>query len=209
MHFKCEANAEIIVNSLQLIVKEDNYMECDKFGRNDTLEGIIKKAKQKKEQEERVKAYLEAKEKERIESFIQKGREEKKEVLEKIVEEVSEKTAQELEAEKKAKIAEERKAKKEAEIASDIEKFEKTVYDKIFDRFRGNKFDVMSKTMIPEIVIKQFLCKKWDIIGEYLDIEGNFKYSFTKIVNAECGEFTMRPYINLYELEEEELEEQV
>lgn len=209
MHFKREANARVTVNSLQLIVKEDDYMKCDKFGRNEKLEDIIKKAKQKKEQEERVKAYLESKEKERIESFIQKGREEKKEVLEKIVEEFPKKTAQELEDERKAKLAEERKAKKEAEQASAIEKFEKDVYDKIYDRFRGSKFDVMAKSEIPKIVIQKFLCKNWDIVGEYLDIEGNFKYTFTKILNAECGEFTMRPYVNLYELEEEALEEQV
>lgn len=46
----------------------------------------------------------------------------------------------------------------------------------------------------------------WDIEGQYLDPYENefpWKYSFTKIMNGICGEFTMKPYVNLYELEEE------
>ena len=199
MHFKCEVNTAVTFNSLQMIVKEDNYMDNNRIGLSSTLETIIKKAKQKKEQEKIIKEYVEASKNERIEAFIQKAREEKQEI--------PQKTAQELEMVRKAKLAEEAKAKKEAELASTIEKFEKDVYEKMYDKYRSNVFFVMSKLQIPEEIVCQFLCKKWDIVGEYLDLEGNFKYSFTKIMNAECGEFIMRPYINLYELEE--LEEEV
>lgn len=102
----------------------------------------------------------------------------------------------ELEANKILARAEFEKKKHE-----NIQKFIRNVDNQIYDKYRSNKFTVMSTKKIPKDIIKQYLKKKWDIEGNYLDPKSNeipWQYVFTKIMIGE-GVYTEKKYTNIYE----------